>query len=159
MITVSIAIAVSVTVAVPASGTFRAVQYHAEVPETFLLIDVFQFGQHAAIQQAAAYHEDGTVRQFLDNLRVGHDVDGRTVYEDIVVLAAKRPYQGGQLAVLQQFRRVGGDGADGEDMQVVVFLVGNNDFFPVFDTVSQICLLYTSPSPRDRTRSRMPSSA
>ena len=25
--------------------------------------------------------------------------------------------------------------------------------------VSNICLLYTSPSPRDRTRSRMPSSA
>ena len=29
--------------------------------------------------------------------------------------------------------------------------------FPVDDT--QGCLLYTSPSPRDRTRSRMPSSA
>ena len=33
-----------------------------------------------------------------------------------------------------------------------------------FDTISKIqsvdtCLLYTSPSPRDRTRSRMPSSA
>ena len=26
-------------------------------------------------------------------------------------------------------------------------------------TVLKICLLYTSPSPRDRTRSRMPSSA
>ena len=26
-------------------------------------------------------------------------------------------------------------------------------------TVASICLLYTSPSPRDRTRSRMPSSA
>ena len=26
-------------------------------------------------------------------------------------------------------------------------------------TIPQICLLYTSPSPRDRTRSRMPSSA
>ena len=25
--------------------------------------------------------------------------------------------------------------------------------------MSQVCLLYTSPSPRDRTRSRMPSSA
>ena len=25
--------------------------------------------------------------------------------------------------------------------------------------VAQVCLLYTSPSPRDRTRSRMPSSA
>ena len=27
------------------------------------------------------------------------------------------------------------------------------------DGMDQICLLYTSPSPRDRTRSRMPSSA
>ena len=27
------------------------------------------------------------------------------------------------------------------------------------DTLSMGCLLYTSPSPRDRTRSRMPSSA
>ena len=26
-------------------------------------------------------------------------------------------------------------------------------------TLSEVCLLYTSPSPRDRTRSRMPSSA
>ena len=28
-----------------------------------------------------------------------------------------------------------------------------------FSPLLQICLLYTSPSPRDRTRSRMPSSA
>src|SRR5665811_2233993 len=28
-----------------------------------------------------------------------------------------------------------------------------------FKTLSMFCLLYTSPSPRDRTRSRMPSSA
>ena len=27
------------------------------------------------------------------------------------------------------------------------------------DAIVQACLLYTSPSPRDRTRSRMPSSA
>ena len=27
------------------------------------------------------------------------------------------------------------------------------------DTMPNVCLLYTSPSPRDRTRSRMPSSA
>ena len=29
----------------------------------------------------------------------------------------------------------------------------------IFDPPSRSCLLYTSPSPRDRTRSRMPSSA
>ena len=34
-------------------------------------------------------------------------------------------------------------------------------YYPFFDGVSfdNFCLLYTSPSPRDRTRSRMPSSA
>ena len=31
----------------------------------------------------------------------------------------------------------------------------NNNIYPF----ASICLLYTSPSPRDRTRSRMPSSA
>ena len=30
---------------------------------------------------------------------------------------------------------------------------------PLANEVSMFCLLYTSPSPRDRTRSRMPSSA
>ena len=30
---------------------------------------------------------------------------------------------------------------------------------PLVDAYSEDCLLYTSPSPRDRTRSRMPSSA
>ena len=30
---------------------------------------------------------------------------------------------------------------------------------PVFNTVKDACLLYTSPSPRDATLSRMPSSA
>ena len=34
---------------------------------------------------------------------------------------------------------------------------GNNDLLSI--TQPDICLLYTSPSPRDRTRSRMPSSA
>ena len=31
--------------------------------------------------------------------------------------------------------------------------------YALFDGVPDDCLLYTSPSPRDRTRSRMPSSA
>ena len=30
---------------------------------------------------------------------------------------------------------------------------------PIVEPLHKICLLYTSPSPRDRTRSRMPSSA
>ena len=38
--------------------------------------------------------------------------------------------------------------------------VGNEIRIPLTDLgIATICLLYTSPSPRDRTRSRMPSSA
>ena len=55
--------------------------------------------------------------------------------------------------------------SDGDRQKVVVadrdqagvyqaLAVGEPDYFPVC-----ACLLYTSPSPRDRTRSRMPSSA
>ena len=41
------------------------------------------------------------------------------------------------------------DGKDAKDFDDAVFCIKRNDG----------CLLYTSPSPRDRTRSRMPSSA
>ena len=42
---------------------------------------------------------------------------------------------------------------------LLAFLIkGLNDLTP-FEVLSIDCLLYTSPSPRDRTRSRMPSSA
>ena len=34
-----------------------------------------------------------------------------------------------------------------------------NDVAGVEEAKEEVCLLYTSPSPRDRTRSRMPSSA
>ena len=34
-----------------------------------------------------------------------------------------------------------------------------NSVFAIYDTMSYICLLYTSPSPRDQRGSRMPSSA
>ena len=40
------------------------------------------------------------------------------------------------------------------------FMLGRSAFEAAFPySLSIVCLLYTSPSPRDRTRSRMPSSA
>ena len=59
---------------------------------------------------------------------------------DVVVLAGdlQRPAQG--MAWARQFS------------QPTLYVAGNHEFYGS-------CLLYTSPSPRDRTRSRMPSSA
>ena len=54
---------------------------------------------------------------------------------------------GGEL----QRRREGGDSGDTSD------LIGRLP--DILSDGSRTCLLYTSPSPRDRTRSRMPSSA
>ena len=47
-----------------------------------------------------------------------------------------------------------------EDKKIAVFNV-DGEIYAIDDTCShaEACLLYTSPSPRDRTRSRMPSSA
>src|SRR5664280_3087100 len=44
---------------------------------------------------------------------------------------------------------------------MAVHFLAHNFFYTLLDaqTKIEICLLYTSPSPRDRTRSRMPSSA
>ena len=51
----------------------------------------------------------------------------------------------------------------GTSLTVRVDRVVDGDTVRVFlrdnDEKSESCLLYTSPSPRDRTRSRMPSSA
>ena len=41
----------------------------------------------------------------------------------------------------------------------IVFDDDTQEIIPLIFGVNIICLLYTSPSPRDRTRSRMPSSA
>ena len=36
-----VAVAIAISIAIAASGTFCTVQYHAEVLETFLLINIF----------------------------------------------------------------------------------------------------------------------
>ena len=48
-----------------------------------------------------------------------------------------------------------------ETLESTSIIVGNSDDIYDFAILfaSNTCLLYTSPSPRDRTRSRMPSSA
>ena len=46
-----------------------------------------------------------------------------------------------------------------EKWQLQTLVDSTNEMAPVLIDENWSCLLYTSPSPRDRTRSRMPSSA
>ena len=46
-----------------------------------------------------------------------------------------------------------------KDDMVEINLKEPDDFLKVRETLTRICLLYTSPSPRDLSTSRMPSSA
>ena len=46
----------------------------------------------------------------------------------------------------------------GSFLSVLVMVLGHFGLYPLLELLGT-CLLYTSPSPRDRTRSRMPSSA
>ena len=48
---------------------------------------------------------------------------------------------------------------DGVDIQKIMVIVWLSTFPAMFFGMYNLCLLYTSPSPRDRSLSRMPSSA
>ena len=51
------------------------------------------------------------------------------------------------------------DMSENDDVEDVDVDVDDDVDDDIHDDVDDVCLLYTSPSPRDRTRSRMPSSA
>ena len=50
------------------------------------------------------------------------------------------------------------EGAAASGRKIATYMLANLHELP-FQTSASICLLYTSPSPRDRQKSRMPSSA
>ena len=62
---------------------------------------------------------------------------------------------GGGVALVRALQKVEGLTGDNEDQDVGISLL----LKAVSTPLRQICLLYTSPSPRDRQKSRMPSSA
>ena len=88
----------------------------------------------------------------------GRDKDAKPVFngwdEDSIRDAAKSRSGGGktlvELAALNR-EELGALHARADEQAGVLAQLAT--------AVSQLCLLYTSPSPRDRTRSRMPSSA
>ena len=91
-------------------------------------------------------------------------VDGIVQGPNAVVAYAQA--EDGTLSVIGTYPTGGNggdfDGGEGLDPLISAYAITktlNNRFVLAVNAGSNTCLLYTSPSPRDRTRSRMPSSA
>ena len=123
---------------------------------------------------AAGVHQDAIaldVGELLDRL-VG-DVDalhheaqvGRRAVADLEIHVVGRADAGADIGVAtgagQVAITIGGRDARAERLRLEVQRRVGRPFRQVVqrDPLADTCLLYTSPSPRDRTRSRMPSSA
>ena len=66
-VTVVITIAIAVTVSVATTASLGSVQDQGHV-----LVDFLQFSKHTPFKQSCTNHENTTVCQLLDNLRVGY---------------------------------------------------------------------------------------
>lgn len=80
-------------VAVAVAGEGGAVEDEGHVAVFALVVYALEFGEHDALQKSGADYEDGTVHMRVDDLCVGHHLDGRTVYEDVVVMRSELIYQ------------------------------------------------------------------
>ena len=76
-------------------------------------------------------------------------------FDKNTVFPITKAWQKGQLAAKEGRMDEARDWFDSGIAMVATYSMENNEFADE----SIICLLYTSPSPRDRQKSRMPSSA
>ena len=119
--TVAVAIAVAVviavaTVTVAAVGGGGAVEKDGHVGELLVLVVTLDHGEHVALHEVGTDNEDVQVGPLGDDARVGHNLHGRTVEEDEVVLAVQGVEQVLQLGVEEQLGGVGRYGAHGDDI-------------------------------------------
>ena len=79
--------------------------------------------------------------------RTGTSVSALRFYEEKGLVSSERTQGGNRVFLASDIRRI--------SFIVIAQKLG----FSLAEIKAQLCLLYTSQSPRDRTRSRMPSSA
>ena len=105
-------------------------------------------------------------RGYIDGAYSGRDFfEGRTVTFNILIIgdstkSAQSYYRDFRVAITPQVQGLYPDpyqGSQPSDTTLNLFQFQLNSESYTDTTIT--CLLYTSPSPRDRTRSRMPSSA
>ena len=111
-------------------------------------------GDNSAVSSGSSYNSSGTsVTGTYGALTVG--ADGTYTY--VANQSAADDLDAGDTAT-DSFTYTISDG-DATDTATLIFTVTGVNDAPVAVNDTDACLLYTSPSPRDATLSRMPSSA
>lgn len=135
--TVAVVIAVPVAVAV-GTAALGAVQDDGHVRELLFGVNVLQLAQHAALQQAGTDHKDGAVGILRQDVGIGHQLDGRTVYQDIVVTGTEVGKQCLQALARQQLRRIGRNGAHRQHVETDSFGGRHHDVVDALHLTGQV---------------------
>ena len=114
-----------------AHAGLRAVEDEGHVAILACVVKALELLEQGAVEQSGAHDEDRSVHVARDDLRIGDDLDRRTVEQDVVVLAANLFQQVLQAAVAQQLGGVRRHDADWQDAQVLIALVGMDELVKV----------------------------
>ena len=115
-----------------------AVEEVAEILETLLVVELLEVGHVLLFQQPSAHYEDGAIHIGVDDLRIGHNVNGRTVNDDII---KGRFHVFNQLAkplIADKLRGVGRNAAYGQYEQILVVFNGHDYLLHIVHEACQI---------------------
>ena len=113
-------------VAIAVFGT-RAVEQQGHIVVFLVVVVLLQFRQHAAVHKPRADYEERDVYDMANDGGIGHDVYGRAVQENVVVLLLQGFHHRHQAGRIEQFRGVGRYFADWQEVKVghiAVLIVG-----------------------------------
>lgn len=102
-VAVAVAITVTVTIAVFLALHFNAVEDDGEIFEFVILIEFFQFGQIATIQDSGANDIYCKVGYTTNDTSIGNNHGGYTVEDDIIVQFLQLFDQGRETVAHKQF--------------------------------------------------------
>ena len=103
-----------------------------------LFVHGLQHGKHGTLEQRGADNKECTVGQFLNNGRIGHYFDGRTVYEDIIVFWPYFINQVAEALLFEQFCGIGGNNTYGQNTETQLVFVRHYNTVDIIGIFGQI---------------------
>ena len=107
-VVVSVAVTISISVAIVAvfavivpTIILRTIEDNAHVLVLLVVVELLQLLNHRPFKQATAHHENHPVGILLEYLCVCHNLNWRTVYENVVELLAECVEHWGEMLAVE----------------------------------------------------------